>query len=473
MNLLSNVKWNTISQIFKILIQSINLIYLAKLIPPTEYGLLAIAVVFVNFANLLRDLGTSASLVQSKILTEGLINTVFWFNLLMGIAICILLCLVSPIISNFYEHNELKYILMLLSITFPLSSVATAHLALLERDSKFKKTSVIEVISSSFSVIVAIVLAKIGYGVYSLVIQSIVLNLLSAIMFWIASGWNPSIRLFIQPNELKRIFGFSANLTGFNFINYFSRNLDSFLIGKFMSTSILGNYNLAYRIMLFPLQSLTFIMARSLYPILSHYQDDEVRVRDNYLKCVFVVLAISAPLMSGIALFSQDIVNVFFGDKWVLTGIILQWLAPTAIIQSVLSTTGAVFTAKGRTDILFRLGGIGAILQVTAFFIGIRYDIQTFALCYFIANAINFFPVMFILLRLIKCPLIVFLKGLLLIGFSTIIMFLSLYYVKVNMFDEPFNLYSLILISLLGVLIYSFVLFINVRFFSSVLSKAN
>ncbi|WP_374170979.1 lipopolysaccharide biosynthesis protein [Klebsiella variicola subsp. variicola] len=473
MNLLSNVKWNTISQIFKILIQSINLIYLAKLIPPTEYGLLAIAVVFVNFANLLRDLGTSASLVQSKILTEGLINTVFWFNLLMGIAICILLCLVSPIISNFYEHNELKYILVLLSITFPLSSVATAHLALLERDSKFKKTSVIEVISSSFSVIVAIVLAKIGYGVYSLVIQSIVLNLLSAIMFWIASGWNPSIRLFIQPNELKRIFGFSANLTGFNFINYFSRNLDSFLIGKFMSTSILGNYNLAYRIMLFPLQSLTFIMARSLYPILSHYQDDEVRVRDNYLKCVFVVLAISAPLMSGIALFSQDIVNVFFGDKWVLTGIILQWLAPTAIIQSVLSTTGAVFTAKGRTDILFRLGGIGAILQVTAFFIGIKCDIQTFALCYFIANAINFFPVMFILLRLIKCPLIVFLKGLLLIGFSTIIMFLSLYYVKVNMFDEPFNLYSLILISLLGVLIYSFVLFINVRFFSSVLSKAN
>ncbi|ENQ6478115.1 lipopolysaccharide biosynthesis protein [Klebsiella pneumoniae] len=471
MNLLSNVKWNTISQIFKILIQSINLIYLAKLIPPAEYGLLAIAVVFVNFANLLRDLGTSASLVQNKVLTEGLINTVFWFNLLMGIAICILLCLVSPIISGFYGHSELKYILILLSITFPLSSVATAHLALLERDSKFKKTSIIEVLSSSFSVIVAIVLAKFGYGVYSLVVQSIVLNLLSTIMFWVASGWMPNIKLFIQMSELKRIFGFSANLTGFNFINYFSRNLDSFLIGKFMSTTILGSYNLAYRIMLFPLQSLTFIMARSLYPILSHYQDNEAKVRDNYLKCVFVVLAISAPLMSGIALFSQDIVRVFFGDKWALTGVILQWLAPTAIIQSVLSTTGAVFTAKGRTDILFRLGGVGAILQVTAFLIGIKYDIQTFALCYFIANALNFFPVMFILLRLIKCPLMIFLKGLLIIGFSTIVMFLSLYYIKLNMFNEPLNLYYLIFTSLLGALMYFLVLFVNVRFFGPVLYK--
>ncbi|HCD9160064.1 TPA: oligosaccharide flippase family protein, partial [Klebsiella pneumoniae] len=181
MTLRSNAKWNMFSQTFKVLVQVVNIVYLAKIIPPAEYGLMAMALVIFNFGILLRDLGTSAAIIQRKELTHPLINTVFWLNTIMGIVLAIIVFSSSPLIANFYQQPQLIPILMMLSITFPLSSCAAAHLALLERDSKFKIVSIIEVTSATVSVVCAVVLANLGYGVYSLVVQAIILNLMSAI----------------------------------------------------------------------------------------------------------------------------------------------------------------------------------------------------------------------------------------------------------------------------------------------------
>ncbi|HBB2803082.1 TPA: oligosaccharide flippase family protein, partial [Escherichia coli] len=219
MSLLNNAKWNFFSQAFKILAQLINVVYLAKIIPPAEYGIMAMAMVVINLGTLLRDLGTSAAIIQRKELTPNLVNTVFWLNVIMGVGLCIIVLGSSSFIASLYHQDKLFYVLVILSVVFPLSSCAAAHLALLERESQFKKISIIEVSSSTVSVIVAIVLANLGFGVYSLVFQAIVLNLMSAIQFWVASSWRPSFKTIINGDELKKIFSFSANLSLFNFIN--------------------------------------------------------------------------------------------------------------------------------------------------------------------------------------------------------------------------------------------------------------
>jgi len=435
MSLLSNAKWNALSQIFKISLQLLSLVYLAKIIPPNEYGLMAMAAVFVNLGILLRDLGTSAALIQQRVITEELKNTIFWLNLVLGFIILIALCSVAGFISKVYHQPKLEYVFYLLSLTFPLSSCASAHLALLERDSKFKVISLIEVFSSLFSVVIAIILAKKGFGVYSLVVQAISLNLISAICFWHVSIWRPSFKLFIDKNEVKRIFSFSANLSLFNFINYFARSGDSFIIGKYMSASILGSYNLAYRIMLFPLQSLSFVASRSLYPILSNAQDDNQLIYRTYCDCVFVIVLITAPLMAGIAILSTPIINVFFGEQWLVTSQVLKLLAPTAIIQSILSTSGSVFTAKGRTDVLMKLGIIGTILQFGSFLIGVNYNIEVFALCYLIANVLNFFPVMIVLMNIIAGDFYKFILNLFPIFLSTIMMLLVLHIIDLYFYQ--------------------------------------
>lgn len=464
MSLINNAKWNFLSQSFKILAQLVNVVYLAKIIPPAEYGIMAMAMVIINLGTLLRDLGTSAAIIQRKELTDKLVNTVFWLNVIMGVGLCIIVLCSSSLIASIYHQPKLLYVMIMLSVVFPLSSCAAAHLALLERESQFRKVSIIEVSSSLVSVIVAIVLANMGFGVFSLVAQAVVINAMSAVQFWLASSWRPSFKQLIDLGELRQIFGFSANLSLFNFINYFSRNTDSFIIGKFMNATILGSYNLAYRIMLFPLQSLTFVAARSLYPILSKSQDDNTEISKIYLNCIFVILLITAPLMSGLAFYSIPFVSIVFGEQWHLTADILKWLAPTAIIQSVLSTAGSVFMAKGRTDVLMKLGIVGAILQVSSFMIGVHFDITIFAMCYLIANILNFFPVMFLLMKVINGTFISLLYKIAPI-FGSVIVMISLLHVISGVYptNKITGAFQLVSFSFLGALIY----FVAILSFSS------
>lgn len=475
MSLISNAKWNAFSQLFKISIQLINLIYLAKIIPPNEYGLMAMAAVVITLGILLRDLGTSAALIQRKVLSEALINTVFWLNTLMGLIVAIIVSILAPFIAGVYNQEKLTYVLIMISITFPLSSCAAAHLALMERESQFKKISSIEISSSLLSVLVAVLLAHKGFGVYSLVGQSITLSLVSAIQFWYCSSWRPSFKNMIVISELKQFFNFSANLSLFNLINYFSRNADSFIIGKFMSAAILGNYNLAYRIMLFPLQSLTFVASRSLYPVLSRQQDNDDAVLNTYTNCVFVIVMITAPLMTGLALLSVPFIHIIFGTQWALTADVLKWLAPTAIIQSVLSTTGSVFSAKGRTDILVKLGVVGTILQFGSFLIGMNFSITTFAMCYLIANILNFFPVMICLLKVISGRFISFIGSLIPILFSTLSMMivLELFNVFLYSFDSVSSFSILILYAIIGACSYFIFLYLFSTKFRSFFRRVN
>ena len=234
-----------------------------------------------------------------------------------------------------------------------------------------------------------------------------------------------------------------------------------------MSASILGSYNLAYRIMLFPLQSLTFVATRSLYPILSKQQNNNKDISNIYMNCVYVVLFITCPLMSGLAFYSEPFIRLVFGEEWHLTGVVLKWLAPTAIIQAVLSTSGSVFMAKGRTDTLLKLGIIGMILQVGAFIIGVQYSITTFAMCYLIANIINFFPVMFFLMNLLEANLVVFFKRNYSIVLATLVMLAYLKIIDYFFFSGVVNsLYLLMSLSFTGAIVYfvaSFILSPSLR----------
>lgn len=472
MNLINNAKWNLLSQIFKLITQLINIVYLTKIIAPKEYGIMAMALVVMNLAILLRDLGTSAAIIQRKELNDGLINSIYWVNVLMGVSLMLIVALMSPVIANIYGYMELIPVLLILSLSFPISCSATTHLALLERESKFKLIAKSEITSSLVALIASITLAKFGFGVYSLVFQSIILSLISAILFWRYSDWRPKKGIKIRKKDVTEVFSFSANLSLFNFINYFSRNADSFIIGKFMSANILGQYNLAYRIMLFPLQSMTFVASRSLLPILSKQQDDSKSFYNTYIKTAFFILMISAPLMSGLAVLSDTFVYTVFGNEWSVTGVVLKWLAPTAIIQSILSTTGSVFTAKGRTDILMKLGLLGAILQVGSFLIGVHYDIITFAKLYMVANILNFIIPMYILFRVIGGSLISFLFEMKVIIISSSIMATCVYFIKVNLLSKSYAADVILLIDVfLGVLIYTILMTVFSKNFRVIIKR--
>ncbi|HIB9002823.1 polysaccharide biosynthesis C-terminal domain-containing protein [Raoultella ornithinolytica] len=178
--------------------------------------------------------------------------------------------------------------------------------------------------------------------------------------------------------------------------------------------------------------------------------------------------------MCGIALYSQPFVLLVFGPQWHITADVLKWLAPTAIIQSILSTSGAVFMAKGKTGILMRLGVIGTILQVGAFLLGVHFSITTFAFFYLIANIVNFFPVMYCLLKSISGDFFSFFNNIKSIIFSTLGMVLILRLIDLYIFSsgEIKNIWVLLALSIFGACFYFSLLFISSPKFRDLIFKS-
>ncbi|HJW11930.1 MAG TPA: lipopolysaccharide biosynthesis protein, partial [Albitalea sp.] len=392
-----NARWIAVSQAGRVATQLIAVAVLARLLAPADFGLMAMAATVTTLASMLRDMGTGAAVIQKERLDDATVTAVFWFNLCMGLAIAAAIALGSPLIAAAFRHDTLVPVLCALALVFPLTSSTTAHQALLERSSSFRLLARIEISSGTAGLAVAVLAAALGAGVYSLVLQSITAALLSSVQLWLASRWRPHGRPLWSG--LRGIAGFSGNLAGFNFINYFARNADSMIIGRFLGAAALGAYAVAYRLMLFPLQNLSFIATRALLPVMSRQQNDPAAMAGLYLRCLSVIATLAAPLMAGAFVLREPLIHLLAGPGWQTAADILFWLAPTGFVQSIVSTIGTVLMARGRTDILMRIGVVSAVVQVAAFLAGLRFGVVGVAAFHCAANLLIALPFMHIVLR--------------------------------------------------------------------------
>jgi O-antigen/teichoic acid export membrane protein len=207
---------------------------------------------------------------------------------------------------------------------------------------------------------------------------------------WLASPWRPK-KIWSAP-ELRSLWGFSGNLTGFNFINFFARNADSMVIGRVLGSVQLGIYGQAYKVMMFPLQSMSYVAGRALFPVMSRQQAERDKMAGLYFRALAMIATLTAPMMAGLWVLREPFVAIALGKQWAQVPIVLAWLAPVGFLQSLISTTGSVFMSTGRTDLMMRLGLLGSVLQVGSFFVGVNWGIEGVAACYLVANILNGLP---------------------------------------------------------------------------------
>ncbi len=421
----ASIKWASFSNILKQILQFIVILILPLFLAPSDFGLMAMANVVIAFNNIFKNLGFSSALIQKKDVSKELFSTLFFANLFIGLILFLIIFFFSPFIStiltnNLNERKELSKILKVISIGLFLSSPSLIQLAILEKNLLFDKIAKIEISSSFFSAITGILLAVNGYGVWSLVFQNLVLIIVSGILFWISCPQKPSF--IFKISEIKSVFSFSINLTGFQIINYIYRNLDKILIGKFLGSTDLGYYSLAYRIMVYPLQNITRIISRVMFPLYSKIQNENKKIRNGFKLVSNSIALITFPLMFAISVLSKEMVSIFWGQNWITVAILISLLSPVAAIQSVTTTTGSIFQAKGRTDKMFKWGIVMGITFTISYFIGINFGVVGVAAFYLLANLLLLYPWLKIPLRLINLSvseLIFSLRGVIL---STIIM---------------------------------------------------
>lgn len=419
--------WIAIAQAVKVFTQVASVFVLARLMSPSEYGLVALVSAASAFAMIFKDLGSSAAIIQSQSIDEPLLSTAFWTNLTLGGMLMVGISLTSPFASNLFNAPSLAGALAALSLAFPLLSSSAVHQALMERSLRFEAVAKIEVAGAFAGLFVAVVAAYCGAGVYSVVLQALCSATISTSLYWRLAKWRPMSPRRWDRSTFSSIIKYSGGIVGFNTVNYLSRNADSIIVGKFLSTQVLGAYSLAYRVMLFPLQSITVVVSRGLFPVISRLQDDKESMQSVYFKSVRVVCFIVAPLMAGLFFIREPFVAIIFGPQWNLTADILAWLAPTGLIQSLMSTTGVVFMATARTRLFFILGVVGAVLQVGAFIIGVRHGVIAMSILYFASNVINSVPVMTCCMRALEASIFDLLKAIWRPLVSASIMLSSLY----------------------------------------------
>lgn len=386
----SGVIWSSVSQSVRLASQLAGLVILARLLPASDFGLIAMATIVTGLASLFRDFGTASAVIQRPSLSDPLLDSVFWFNVGIGVALALGIAGSAPLVARLFSEPRLIGLLLLLSATFPLSSLGLVQQALLERASSFRPVAIIEGVAALSGLGIALVGARVGWGAYSLVAQSIMSAAVGTLGFWMASSWRPGTRGSIR--EARDLWWFSSNLVGFNFFNYFARTADNMLVGKLLGATELGYYTMAYRLMLWPLQNISSVVGRALLPVFSKMQDDHERLGSAYVRATAAVTLIAAPLMLGLFVLRSTFVEVALGPRWRPVSELLAWLTPIGLLQSVGTTIGTLYISIGRTDTMFKWGVFASASAVLAFWIGIHWGLMGLVIGYAIVSCLLFIP---------------------------------------------------------------------------------
>lgn len=402
---LSGVSWNLTARAGQQIAGFILSIFLARLLMPKDFGILAMAMVLVNFARLFSEQGFAGALIQKQNLRPAHIHSIFWLNLAMGTAFTLLFGGAAPLVARFYNIPDLSLITQVLAFDFIISSFAIVPRALLQKQLAFKRMAKMEMAVVVGGGVVAIILASFGLGIWSLVFQTLCLSLLTTGFVWNLAGWRP--RLIFEWQAVRELFRFSINLFGFNTINFWARNADNVLIGRFLGPVGLGVYDRAYRLMLLPISQICSVLGRVMFPVLSTIQHEPQRIKKIYLEAMGAISLLASPLMFGLLVTAEPFIKTIYGEKWIAAAPLVRILSTVGLLQAFMNPTGWIYTSCGRTDCMFKMGLSSCTILISGITLGIWIGTaRAVVIAYAVANIVIFYPVMMIPGRLINIKFI-------------------------------------------------------------------
>jgi PST family polysaccharide transporter len=454
------IGWSATAQLVQLLMSILISAILARLLVPSDFGLIAMVVVFSNFVAIFSGFGLTSAIVQKKEVSDEALSSTFWINVGLGALLTIALAAAAPLIAAFYAQPRLTPLVVFISITFFIASFGNVQNGLLTKRMNFKALAIISICSIGISGPIAVFLAFSGYGVWSLAWYTVLSTFITVVFTWIYAGWVPHFLLGLR--HMKGLLGFGANLTGFSFVNYFALNMDNLLVGRFLGSAALGFYNLAYNLLVFPASNISTVVGRVMFPALSIIQHDKQLVRDAYITANRYIAAISFPLMIWVLVTAPQLVRVVYGPKWIPVIPLIQIFALAAIYQSLGNNVGWIFLSQGRTDVLFKVGIFTTVVIVISFVVGLRGGVEGIVIAYTIASYLTAYPVFAIAFRLIDMKVRYALATLWSVTLAALMLGIVAFLVRSSLekLGVTQNLLILTIVTAASLLTYSVVLFV-------------
>jgi len=374
------LSWSLAARIFTQGFQFAFGLALARLLTPSDFGVVGMVFVITGFALAFSDAGLSSALIYDQEASDSHFSTVFWLQLGAGVFLTAVFYVAAPWISYFYEMPVLEPLSRLVAFTFVVQALGQTHSAMLSKHLRFKQLAVVNIISTVASGAIAIILAWRGYGVWSLAWQGLLAPVLTTFLLWLQSRWRPSF--VFDPRAAKTLGRYGLYLLGHTSINYWLRNGDKLVIGKIIGAHDLGIYTRAYTLMLLPLNNIGAVLGQVMFPALSQLQNDLPRFKRSYLSALQAIALITFPLMIGVAALCDPLVIFLLGPQWSEVTPILEILSLVGLVQSIIFPVGWVFAALGKTKEQFHLSIVLAFAFVVAVSAGIFFGIKGVAYAY-------------------------------------------------------------------------------------------
>ncbi|ANU10178.1 lipopolysaccharide biosynthesis protein [Planococcus antarcticus DSM 14505] len=353
-------------------VQFIIQIILARLLTPTEFGLIGMILVFVALSNSLVDSGFTQALIRDQKANQTDYSTVFYFNLAVSLFIYGVLFLSAPLISNFFDQAQLISIIRVLSLGVIINAFSIIPRAMFTKEVNFKVQAKVNMTASILSGAIAVVMAVMGFGVWSLVVRMLALNLIQALLLVFSRKWLPTLVFSIA--SFKRLFGFGWKLLVSGLIDTAYNNIYYLIIGKQYSVKSLGYYTNAAKFSDVATQTLTATIQRVTYPVLSGIQDQEERLKQSFKKVIKLSGFLIFPVMIGIAAVAEPLIYLIFGEKWMTMVPYFQLLCIAGMLYPIHALNLNILQVKGRSDLFLYLEIIKTIIPTTMIFIVIWMD---------------------------------------------------------------------------------------------------
>lgn len=424
---LKGVSWSALERFSFQGITFIIQLVLARLLTPSDYGVIAMLSIFLQLAQVLIDCGFGNALIKKQDCTDVDFSTVFFFNLGISLLIYFILFFLSPFISRFYDTPLLTPVLRVLALTLLFNAVSIVQQTILVKKVDFRSQSIVTLSSAIISGAVGILCAYKGYGPWALVFQQLLNSILRSIFYLAIVRWIPKVTFSVS--SFSYVFNFGSKLLLSTFIDVIYKNLYKIVIGKKYSDADLGYYTKAEEFAMFPSSNVANIISRVCLPIMSKIQDDNERLLNVYRSLIRYTSFLIFPLMIGLLAVSRPFIITFLKDAWEPAVLILRILCLDWMLDFISVLNLNLLLVKGRTDLVLKLQVIKKIIAVAILFATVPFGIEVMCwgkfLYAIIAVIINtYYTKQLIGLRLLSqmCDILPFLIVSIVMGVSSYIM---------------------------------------------------
>lgn len=397
------------AQALQFLLHTGSTMILARLLSPSDYGLVAMVTVITGFLAMFKDAGLNMATIQQENITRDQISTLFWINVIISAGLGLIIFASAPLVGLFYKRPELVPVTAFLSINFALGGLTLQHNALLQRHMMFQARRTILIVSMIIGIIVSIILAYYGFRYWSLVWGTLTSSLVRIALTWFYCNWIPG--KMKKGTGVRKMLKFGGHVTAVNFFNYWARNGDNLLIGRFQGAESLGLYTKGYAILILPIQQIRNPVFNVAIPALSRLVNYPQKYAKYYYALCDIITTLTIPIAIYCAIEPGFIVNIFLGKNWLQAIPLVRIFGICGIVHIIATTRGLSLLTLGLSDKYLYQAAAYSLLSVLSFIAGLPFGIKGVAISFTIFNYIYFIPSMIYVFKGTPLSLLVFLRS--------------------------------------------------------------